>query len=784
MAKKKVAKKKVAKKKTAKKTASKSVATKAQSAELKGYAIVGMGCLFPEAGSIEEFGNNIQKGKDCIKPIPATHWSPDDYFDSDKKAPDMTYANRGGFINDYYFNPLAYGITPNAIEATDTSQLLSMVVAQKALENAGYPESREFDRDRVSCVFGVTGALELVVPLGARLGHPIWRKALKEAGVESELANDVVERIKDGYVGWQENSFPGLLGNVVAGRVANRLNLGGTNCVVDAACASSLSALHLATLELEAGRSDMVITGGVDTFNDIFMYMCFSKTPALSPTGDSRPFSDKSDGTILGEGIGAVIIKRHADAVRDGDRIIAVIDAVGTSSDGRGQAIYAPVAAGQKKCLKDAYSLAGVDPKDISLVEAHGTGTKVGDAVEISALAEVYNEFKGDDDTWCAVGSVKSQMGHAKAAAGMAGLIKAAMALNSKIIPPTIKVDRPAEGLKDTPFYVNTKSKPWISEGGKLRRAGLSAFGFGGSNFHVVMSESNTKRTDVAWDSEVQILSFGGATKQEIEQKLSSLEIPTEDKKSKTDYWNFVRLMAKECREDFAKKSFECRLVITIDRNGKPLSELIAAAKVELKNSLPGWSLPAGVHFGSGKVEGKTALLFPGQGAQYCNMLSDLACRFPEFLDCLQGAEEVSPLLNRAVYPFQTFDGDKQKEQIATLARTNNAQPALAAVSAGSLEVLRRFGLGYDVTAGHSFGELTALYAAGAYDSEYLYKLAAERGRLMASDGKDRGTMAAMFTTKEAAEKLNASGLELTAREIAVLAKAGIWLRGLPYQST
>ncbi len=242
----------------------------------------------------------------------------------------------------------------------------------------------------MSVILGVTGALELVIPLSARLGHPIWRRALHEAGVAEDTAQDVVSRIADAYVGWQEDSFPGLLGNVVAGRIANRLDLGATNCVVDAACASSLSALHLGMLELATGRCDMVLSGGLDAFNDIFMYMCFSKTPALSPTGNAKPFDARGDGTILGEGLGIVVLKRLPDAVRDGDRIYAVIRSLGSSSDGKGQAIYAPSATGQGRALRMAYELAGVTPQTIELVEAHGTGTKAGDATEVAALTDVY----------------------------------------------------------------------------------------------------------------------------------------------------------------------------------------------------------------------------------------------------------------------------------------------------------------------------------------------------------------------------------------------------------
>ena len=237
-------------------------------------------------------------------------------------------------------------------------------MARQALEDAGCLDNPPLDRDKVSVILGVTGTLELVIPLGARLGHPIWRRALQAAGVDEATAEDVVQRIADSYVGWQENSFPGLLGNVAAGRIANRLDLRGTNCVVDAACASSLGAVNLATLELAAGRCDLAVTGGLDTFNDIFMYMCFSKTPALSPTGDARPFDAEADGTILGEGLGVLVLKRLDDARRDGDRIYAVIRSMGTSSDGKGQAVYAPAAAGQVKALEQAYQLAGIEPGD------------------------------------------------------------------------------------------------------------------------------------------------------------------------------------------------------------------------------------------------------------------------------------------------------------------------------------------------------------------------------------------------------------------------------------
>jgi acyl transferase domain-containing protein len=474
--------------------------TPASSVKPDALAIIGIGCLFPRADGLSAFWANIANRVDAITEIPPSHWRTADYLDADPKSPDRVYTARGGFLEPTPFDCSRFGIAPNNLEATDTAQLLGLVAARQALIDAGYgDDGKPFDRKRVSVLLGVTGTLELVIPLGARLGHPLWRRALKEAGVADDVAEDVVQRIADGYVPWQENSFPGLLGNVVAGRIANRLDLGGTNCVVDAACASSLSAVHLAALELQSGRADMVLTGGIDTFNDIFMYMCFSKTPALSPTGDARPFDADGDGTILGEGLGVLVLKRLADARRDGDRIYAVVRGIGSSSDGKGNAVYAPRAEGQMAALRTAYESAGVTPDTIELVEGHGTGTKVGDATEVSALKAVYGE-SGRSGAWCALGSVKSQVGHTKAAAGAAGLIKAACALYHKVLPPTLKVRRPLDVLRDGPFYVNTEKRPWLPSANHPRRAAISAFGFGGSNFHCVLEEANPVKETIDWD--------------------------------------------------------------------------------------------------------------------------------------------------------------------------------------------------------------------------------------------------------------------------------------------
>ncbi len=386
-----------------------------------------------------------------------------------------------------------------------------------------------------------------------------------------DVAEDVVQRIADSYVGWQENSFPGLLGNVVAGRIANRFDLGGANCVVDAACASSLGALHLAAMELETRRADVVVTGGIDTFNDIFMYTCFSKTPALSPTGSARPFDAAADGTILGEGLGVLVLKRLDDARRDGDKVYAVVRGVGASSDGKGDAVYAPRTAGQVEALRNAYRTTGVAPDTIELVEAHGTGTRVGDAVEAAALTEVYRET-GRAGTWCVSGSVKSQIGHTKAAAGAAGLIKAALALHHKVLPPTIKVERPLDGLQPgaAPFYVNAAKRPWLSSADHPRRAGVSAFGFGGSNFHCVLEEAEADKTEVDWDGDVQLLAFCADDPAALDAQLAAwpADLP----------WDELRRRAAETRAAW-RADAACRLVLPVERGRTDPAKAIAASR-------------------------------------------------------------------------------------------------------------------------------------------------------------------------------------------------------------
>ncbi len=732
-------------------------------------AIIGVGSLFPKAHSTQEYWDNILRKVDCISDVPPSRWSIEDYYDPNPAAPDKSYCKRGGFIPDIDFDPMEFGLPPNILEVTDVSQLISLVVAREALEDAGYGEDKPFDREHTGCVLGFVGmSSKLFTPLMTRLQYPVWEKVLRSAGIAEADVQKITEKMKLAYVNWEENSFPGAIGNVVSGRICNRFDLGGTNCVVDAACGSSLAAVRMAAAELIEGRANMMITGGVDTDNSINSFMCFSKTPAFSRGENVRTFDAESSGMMVGEGLGMIVLKRLADAERDGDRIYAIIQAIGTSSDGRFKSIYAPRPAGQAKAVRRAYAEAGFSPSTVGLIEAHGTGTVAGDPAEFQGINEVFSE-NNPRKQYIALGSVKSQIGHTKAAAGTASLIKTALALYHKVLPPTINVTRPNPkfDITNTPFYINTETRPWIrAKNGIPRRAGVSSFGFGGTNFHVVLEEYqadhsgayrlNTVARPVLLSAPdpAQLLAACRAALHSLQGDAAAGD--------PSGALNFTRLAQSSRSLEIPQASARVGFVAeTVEEARQALQ--ICVDNLASKPQEASWEHPRGIYYRKNGLDhkGKVVALFSGQGSQYLEMGRELAVNFPAVrevyaaVDDLFLRDELEPLSSR-VYPRPVFDAQEREVLSDALTRTEHAQPAIGSLSVGLYKLLQQAGFQPDFIAGHSFGELTALWAAGVLDENDYYALAKARGKAMSppeDPNYDAGTMVAV---KGEVEKIRA----------------------------
>ncbi len=744
----------------------------------RAVAVVGVAAILPDAPDASAFWRNVREKRYSIGDVPDDRWSVADYYDPDPGAPDKTYSRIGGWVRGFEFDWKRFHVPPRVAAAMDDSQKWAVTIAADALADYGHPD-RPLDCERTAVVLGTAMGGEMHDLTTLRIGFPEFSRALSGVSEFLELPKEVQaailerwhERVGRALPPITEDTMPGELANIVSGRVANVLNLRGPNFITDAACASTLAAVDAAVDLLVARHCDAVITGGVDRNMGIGSFVKFCKIGALSATG-SRPFADGADGFVMGEGAGAFLLKRLADAERDGDRIYAVIRGVGASSDGRGKAITAPNPVGQRLAVRRAWDDAGLDPATVTMVEAHGTSTKVGDLVEVESLAEV---FRGAPKGAVALGSVKSNIGHLKAGAGAAGLLKAVLALHHKVFPPTVNAERPnpAIDFAAMPFFVSQDLREWPGNG-VPRRAGVSAYGFGGTNFHLVLEEHvpgmltrDVRGTSVAVGSAAPrtgpslapaalraplrgIAALGAPDRQALRAQAEALLARARS--------GSVPAPALPGADVLAAPE---RLVVDFGTPGELVERLEKARRAFALDTPAAWRpLPQqGVFRGTGPRRGSLAFVFPGQGSQYVNMGRALGARERVVADTFDEADRVlAPALGRPLTSYifvDAADPAALEAAEAALMQTAITQPAVLSMDVALARLLGEFGFAPDLVMGHSLGEYAALVAASVLPLADAIEAAAARGREMTKVTlADNGQMAAVMAPIEVVDEV------------------------------
>ena len=737
-------------------------------------AVIGMGCYYPGASALPQMWENILARRIQFRQFPDQRLPLSEYHDPDQKAPDKTYGSRAAVIDGFDFDWGNRRIPKKTVDCTDIVHWLALETANQALEDAGYTR-KNVKTENTGVVLGNTLTGEQFRSNTLRLRWPYVRRSLRAAAKargmstqESEALVETMEKFyKSAFAPVTEDTLAGNLANTIAGRICNFFNFDGGGYTVDGACSSSLIAVANAANALERGELDMALAGGVDISLDTFEIIGFAKTGALTAR-DMTVYDRKASGFIPGEGCGFVILKRLADARAAGDYVYAILRGWGISSDGKG-GITAPSKVGQAKALRRAYNKANYSPHQLDFIEGHGTGTPVGDRTELEGIALAINSDGEIAPRSVGVTSFKSLVGHTKAAAGIGGFIKAVMAVNQRVIPPTAGCQYP-NSVFDTSVQC---AYPVIT--GEVRQptdtlcAGISAMGFGGINSHATITSGDNPALHLKPSIEERSLLVSNQDTELFVLSASSIENLINSAQalmSRSEGISVAEMV------DLATKVNE-----EIDLSQPIRAAVIAGTPNELKSRLEQLeqmlndtppaigeikvSSQKDIWLSNNVKRNRVAFLFPGQGSQKLNMARTLVERYSWARELVEqadrwlqelGFEPVSGFIYRPLE--RAANPEEIQNWLKLLSSAEVASPTICLVSLLWRRYLERLGIKPVAVGGHSLGELTAFQQAGAFDEKTLLCFAALRGRAMSASGDNPGMMASLSCSQKIAESI------------------------------
>jgi len=700
-------------------------------------AIVGMACRYPDARSPGELWENALAQRRAFRRIPAERLNLNDYLSPDRQSPDQTYSTEGAFIEGYEFDRVRFRVPGGTYRAADPAHWLTLDVAAAALEDAGFPEGEGLPRETTGVFVGNTLTGEFSRANTLRLRWPyvrrVVRKVLEEDACSPERQRELLAQMealyKQPFPPVDAETLAGGLSNTIAGRVCNHFDLKGGGYTVDGACASSLLAVINACSSLTAGDLEVAVAGGVDLSTDPFELVGFAKTGALA-ADMMRVYDARSAGFWPGEGCGLIVLMRHEDALLMRRRVYAVIRGWGVSSDGSG-GITRPEVEGQLIALRRAYARAGYGADTVAYFEGHGTGTAVGDTTELQALTAAC----GTKVSPAAISSVKAIIGHTKAAAGVAGLIKATMALNTQVLPPTVGCDEPHEALNGEGSALRALKQGELFSTSANLRVGVSAMGFGGINTHITLEATHDDRRQSLTSKERALLTsaqdaelflFSARDVDQLENQIERV-LAYADRLSRSELTD----LAVRLSETLRPLPFRGAMVAS---SAKELSGRLEALRSHARSGAERLIDPqGGIFFGADQSSARIGFLFPGQGS-------------PSYKDGGLWARRFNFLEDLYAYTKQSWRGDGVS--------TDVAQPAIIASSVAAVRVLSRLGIAASVAVGHSLGEFTALHWAGSLDESSLLRIARARGCAMGEVDGPAGAMLSVAANRQAVEEI------------------------------